>query len=231
MDKAYSTKWKENTIHITFINFSSPRIEKDDIIAIKVIGTALNKLILPYIIFGKSPWTLGGCQYFNFIFQNLCFNLSDWIWNKFRHFWSWRCNTFTSIMDCEISLLFRNWLTSKILVLIGKLKQRIYNLRRDLVFSLINFNCKGLQISPVYTDGLDFFSKSSLIVSWCSFGYISVKVISWILFILCFIARLWNFEIKRQYENWEIIKAFLTKCIWKLELEHGFFSQPFCRVD
>ena len=40
------------------IFFSRPRIEKDDIIAIKVTGTALNKLNFPYIIFAKSTWTL-----------------------------------------------------------------------------------------------------------------------------------------------------------------------------
>ena len=46
LDKAHLTKWKEHTIHITFINFSWPRIKKD-ITAIKVIGTALNKPNLP----------------------------------------------------------------------------------------------------------------------------------------------------------------------------------------
>ena len=70
MDKASLTKWKEHTIHITFINFSWPRIEKDDIIAIKVIGTALNKPNLPYIIFAKSTWTFISCPGFNFIFEN-----------------------------------------------------------------------------------------------------------------------------------------------------------------
>ena len=53
---------KEHAVHITFINFSWPRIEKDDIIAIKVIGTALNKPNLPYIIFAKPTWTLTGCH-------------------------------------------------------------------------------------------------------------------------------------------------------------------------
>ena len=48
------------------------------------------------------------------------------------------------IMNSEISLPFKNRRTSKILVVISKLKQRICNLRRDLVFSLINFSCKGL---------------------------------------------------------------------------------------
>ena len=43
LDRAHLTKWKEHTIHVTFINFSWPRFEKYDIIAIKVIGTALNK--------------------------------------------------------------------------------------------------------------------------------------------------------------------------------------------
>ena len=44
---------KKITIHISFIIFffSRPRIEKDDIIAIKVIGAALNKPNLPFIIF------------------------------------------------------------------------------------------------------------------------------------------------------------------------------------
>ena len=68
MDKAHLTKWKDHTIRITFIHFSRPRIEEDDIIAIKVIGTALNKPNLPYIIFAKLTllycrWitTLGFC--------------------------------------------------------------------------------------------------------------------------------------------------------------------------
>ena len=77
---------KEHAVHITFINFSWPRIEKDDIIAIKVIGTALNKPNLPYIIFAKSTWTLIGCPGFNFIFENWCFYLSDWIWSKIPYF-------------------------------------------------------------------------------------------------------------------------------------------------
>ena len=51
---------KEHTVHITFINFSWPIIEKDDIIAIKVIGTALNKPNLPCIIFTKPTWALTG---------------------------------------------------------------------------------------------------------------------------------------------------------------------------
>ena len=37
---------------------------------IKVIGTALNKPNLPYIIFAKSARTLTGCLGFNFIFEN-----------------------------------------------------------------------------------------------------------------------------------------------------------------
>ena len=45
---------KKTYNHITFIKFSWPRIEKDDIIAIKVIRAALNKPNLPYIIFAKS---------------------------------------------------------------------------------------------------------------------------------------------------------------------------------
>ena len=62
-------KKKYNTYQ--FYNFFlRPRIEKDDIIAIKVIGTALNKPNLPYIIFAKSTWTLIGCPGFNFIFEN-----------------------------------------------------------------------------------------------------------------------------------------------------------------
>ena len=48
LEKAHLTKWKEHTMHIAFIIFWLwPRIEKGDIIVIKVIGTALNK---PYII-------------------------------------------------------------------------------------------------------------------------------------------------------------------------------------
>ena len=47
-------------------------------------------------------------------------------------------------MDCEISLPFKNCHISNIVVFIGKLKQQIYNLKIDLVFSLINFIYKGL---------------------------------------------------------------------------------------
>ena len=60
MDKAKLIKWKEQTEHTTFINFSWTRIEKDDITAIKVIGTVLNKPNFPYMIFAKSAWTLAG---------------------------------------------------------------------------------------------------------------------------------------------------------------------------
>ena len=77
---------KRTSIHITFINFSWPRIEKNDITATKVIGTALNKPNLPYIIFVKSTWTLIRCSNFNLIFENRCFYLSDWIWNKLPYF-------------------------------------------------------------------------------------------------------------------------------------------------
>ena len=35
-----------------------PRIEKDDITAIKVIRTALNKPNFPYVNFAKLTWTL-----------------------------------------------------------------------------------------------------------------------------------------------------------------------------
>ena len=45
-------------------------MEKGDIIAIKVIGAALNKPNLPYIIFAKSTGTLIGCPGFNSIFEN-----------------------------------------------------------------------------------------------------------------------------------------------------------------
>ena len=41
MDKAHLTKWKEHTIHITFINFLWPGIEKNDIIVIKITESAL----------------------------------------------------------------------------------------------------------------------------------------------------------------------------------------------
>ena len=46
---------KKHTIHINFINyfFFVTKNRKGDIIAIKVIGTALNKPNLPYIIFCK----------------------------------------------------------------------------------------------------------------------------------------------------------------------------------
>ena len=59
-----------NIIIIIIIFFFWPRIEKDDIIAIKVIGTALNKPNLPYIIFAILTWTLIGCPAFVFIFEN-----------------------------------------------------------------------------------------------------------------------------------------------------------------
>ena len=149
MDKAYLNKWKEYTIILLLLLLLLlsfwPRIEKNDIIAIKVIGTALNKPNLPYIIFAILIWTLIGCPAFVFIFEYwLCFYLFDWIWNKFPYFRSQGYKTFTSITDCKISLPFKNWCVSKIVVFIGKLKQRIYNLRRDLVFSIINFSCKGL---------------------------------------------------------------------------------------
>ena len=51
------------------MTFSQARIEKNDITAIKVIGPALNKRNLTYIIFAKSTWTLIGCPDFNFIFE------------------------------------------------------------------------------------------------------------------------------------------------------------------
>ena len=47
-------------------------------------------------------------------------------------------------MDCEISIPSKNWHVSKIAVFISKLKQRAYNLRSDLVFSLVNFSSKAL---------------------------------------------------------------------------------------
>ena len=53
--------------------------KKDDITMIKVIGTALNKRIFPYIIFAKLTWTISGWTLILFL-------------------------TFTSIMDCEISI-------------------------------------------------------------------------------------------------------------------------------
>ena len=59
-----------NTYYFYILSFSWPRIEKDKINAMKVIGTALNKPNLPYLIFGKSTWTLIGCPCFNFIFKN-----------------------------------------------------------------------------------------------------------------------------------------------------------------
>ena len=61
MNKANLTKWKEHTIDITFIPFSRPRIEKNDNTAIKVIGIALQKSNLPYIIFAKSTYALISC--------------------------------------------------------------------------------------------------------------------------------------------------------------------------
>ena len=46
-------------------------------------------------------------------------------------------------MDCEISLPFKNLRFSKTVVFISKLKQWIYNLRKDLVFSLKDLSTKG----------------------------------------------------------------------------------------
>ena len=51
--------------YILLLNFfSRPRIKKDDINAMKVIGTALNKPNLLYRILAKSTWTLIGCPGF-----------------------------------------------------------------------------------------------------------------------------------------------------------------------
>ena len=50
-----------------------PRIEKDDIIAIIVTGTALNKPTFPYIIYAMSTWTLIGCPGCNFGFWKLMY--------------------------------------------------------------------------------------------------------------------------------------------------------------
>ena len=57
-------------ILIFYYNFLVTKNEKDAIIAIKVIGTALNKPNLLYIIFAKSTWTFISCPGFNFIFEN-----------------------------------------------------------------------------------------------------------------------------------------------------------------
>ena len=79
LDKGRISKWKEHTIHITFINFLWPRIEKDDIIMIKVIGTALSKPNLRYIIFSKSTWKPTGYPGFNFLLEKLITFLPLWL--------------------------------------------------------------------------------------------------------------------------------------------------------
>ena len=63
---------KKKTYHTYYLYnfFFVTKNRKGDIIAIKVIGTALNKPNLPYIIFAKSTWTLIGFPGFNFIFEN-----------------------------------------------------------------------------------------------------------------------------------------------------------------
>ena len=71
MDKANFAKWKEHTVYIFFINISWPKIEKDDITAIKVIASALKKPNLSYITFANSIWTLIICSEFYFIFDNI----------------------------------------------------------------------------------------------------------------------------------------------------------------
>ena len=133
MDKAYLTKWKEHTLHITFTNFSWSRIEKDDIIPINVIGTALNKPNLPYIIFEKSTLTLIGSPGLTLLLKidNV---LSLWLnLEQVPIFWELRIKDLHLHNRWEISLPFKNWHISNIVVFIGKLKQRIYNRRRDLV--------------------------------------------------------------------------------------------------
>ena len=46
-------------------------MEKDDIIVIKVIGTALSKPNLRYIIFSKSTWKPTGYPGFHFLLEKL----------------------------------------------------------------------------------------------------------------------------------------------------------------
>ena len=48
------------------------------------IGTILNKLNCPYIIFAYSKFFT--YPDFHFIFENLYFFTLDWIWNQFVHF-------------------------------------------------------------------------------------------------------------------------------------------------
>ena len=47
-----------NTYQLYIYIFSWPRIQKDYVIAIIVIETALNKLNVPYITFAKLTWSL-----------------------------------------------------------------------------------------------------------------------------------------------------------------------------
>ena len=137
MKRKYNTK-EHNT---TFINFKWPRIEKVDIIIIKVIRTASNKSNLLYIILQSWDGHLSVDQVL-ILFLKIDVSTSLIESGTSSHiFWA-KDKTFASIMDWEISP-FKNWRISKIVVFIGKL-QRIYNLRRDLVFSLTNFGCRGL---------------------------------------------------------------------------------------
>ena len=122
-----------------YFYFSCSRIEKDDIIPIKVIGTALNKPNLPYIIFEKSALTLIGCPGLTLLLKMflslwLIMFLSLWLnLEQVPIFWQLRIKDLHFHNRWEISLPFKNWRISNIVVFIGKLKQRIYNLRRDVV--------------------------------------------------------------------------------------------------
>ena len=50
--------------------FCDQELIKDDITAMKVIGTALNKSNSAWIIFAKLAWTLISCPDFSFILGN-----------------------------------------------------------------------------------------------------------------------------------------------------------------
>ena len=62
-----------------------PRIEKDNITAIKIIGTTLTKSSLPYAIFVKLTWTFFSFSYFNFLPDAIFVKLT-WTFFSFSDF-------------------------------------------------------------------------------------------------------------------------------------------------
>ena len=144
-----------------------PRIEKDNITAIKIIGTTLTKSSLPYAIFVKLTWTFFSFSYFNFLPYAIFVKLT-WTFFSFSDFnftfENWYCFSLSeprmssyilcakdekpSLKNRTVKSLyplpFKNWHISKKMSFISNFKQQIYNRRRDLVFLLVNFSCKVL---------------------------------------------------------------------------------------